>query len=300
MSEYLQFDQFDSWVFSALFVDLTVAVLLIVALRFLFGLVANVHTGDELSERDNAAFGLSFAGGLLGLALMLTGAVSGNAANSLSAELISVASYGLLGLVLIKAGRLIQDKLVLTNINLGEQISRGNLSAAIVDIANSLAIGIVLRSVMLWVESDTVDGLLVVLVAFFAVQLLLAVTVRLRLALYARNNPDSCLQQAFAQGNIAVSLRYFGQLIGVALAMTAASGMIIYNPQHLVAALIAWLVVTLLLSLLIALLATVSRKVVLMGIDVFEEVDRQKNVAVGAIEAALYIAIGLLMTALFG
>lgn len=300
MREYLQLDQLDLWVFNALFVDLAVALALIVALRFLFGLVANVHTGDELSERDNAAFGLSFTGGLLGLALMLTGAVSGDAANNLLTEAISVATFGALGLVLIKVGRRIQDKLVLTNIAIDEQINQGNLSAAIVDMANSLAIGLVLRSVMLWVESDAVEGLIVVLIAFLAVQLLLAVTIRLRLAMYAKRHPEGCLQEAFAQGNIAIALRYLGQLMGVALAMTAASGMIIYNHDHLLAALVAWLIVTLILSFIVALLAEIARKVVLMGIDVIEEVDQQKNVAVGAIEAALYITIGLLMTALFG
>ena len=38
MREYLQLDQLDLWVFNALFVDLAVALALIVALRFLFGL----------------------------------------------------------------------------------------------------------------------------------------------------------------------------------------------------------------------------------------------------------------------
>jgi len=39
--------------------------------------------------------------------------------------------------------------------------------------------------------------------------------------------------------------------------------------------------------------------VILAGVDVAEEVDKQQNLGVAAIEAAIYISIGLFFTALF-
>lgn len=299
MSEYFLLTGLDRWLFTVLFVDLFIAVILIIALRFFYGLVANVHAATELAERDNFAFGLSFAGGVLALAFMLTGVLSGEAAADLMTESIMVLSYGVLGIVLIKAGRLIQDKLVLTGISLQDEINKGNLAAAFVDVANILATGLVLRAVMLWVESASVLGLAVVLVAFVFVQLLLAIVTRVRLFVYEKRHPDGCLQEAFRSGNIAIALRYLGHLVGVALVMSAASGLIIYNEKQLVAAVMGWLVLTVLFSILLSILALLSRRVILAGIDVVDEVDHQKNVAVGAIEGAIFVAIALVMLSLF-
>ena len=299
MSEYFLLTGVDRWLFAVLFVDLFIAVFLITTLRFFYGWVANVHTVTELAERDNFAFGLSFLGGILALALMLTGVLSGDVADDLLTESIMVLAYGVLGIVLIKAGRLIQDKLVLTGIPLQEEIKKGNLAAAFVDMANILATGLVLRAVMIWVESVSVMGFIVVLIAFVLVQLLLACVTRLRLFIYEKRHPDGCLQEAFRSGNIAIALRYLGHIVGVALVMSAASGLIIYNEKQLVAAVAGWLILTVLFSILLSLLSFIARKVILSGINVVDEVDHQKNIAVGAIEGSIYVAIALVMLSLF-
>ncbi|MBL4606841.1 MAG: DUF350 domain-containing protein [Pseudomonadales bacterium] len=299
MSEYFLLTSVDRWLFTVLFIDLFIAVILIIALRFFYGLVANVHATNELAERDNFAFGLSFSGGVLALAFMLMGVLSGEAEDDLLTESGMVLAYGVLGIILIKAGRLIQDKLVLTGISLQDEINKGNIAAAFVDMANILATGLVLRAVILWVESASVMGLGVVLIAFIFVQLLLALVTRARLFIYEKRHPEGCLQEAFRSGNIAISLRYLGHLVGVALVMSAASGLIIYNEKQLAAAVAAWLMLTVLFSILLSLLAFISRKVILSGIDVVDEVDHQKNVAVGAIEGSIFIAIALVMLSLF-
>ena len=48
------------------------------------------------------------------------------------------------------------------------------------------------------------------------------------------------------------------------------------------------------------LFSIVARHVLLPGIDVGEEVANQRNIAVGALEAAIYIAAGLTLVGLFG
>ena len=299
MSEYFLLTGVDRWLFSVLFVDLFIAVFLITALRFFYGLVANVHATSELAERDNLAFGLSFSGGVLALAFMLTGVLSGEAADDLLTESTMVLAYGVLGVVLIKAGRIIQDKLVLTGIPLQDEIKKGNLAAAFVDVANTLATGLVLRAVMLWVESASIMGFIAVLIAFVLVQILLAGVTRFRLFVYEKRHPDGCLQEAFRSGNIAIALRYLGHLIGVALVMSAASGLIIYNEEQLVAAVAGWLILTIIFSILLSFLSFMARKVILAGVDVIEEVDHQKNIAVGTIEGSIYVAIALVMLSLF-
>ncbi|MFT5211292.1 MAG: uncharacterized membrane protein YjfL (UPF0719 family) [Flavobacterium sp.] len=289
----------DIYIYQILLIDLTIAVIMIAGLRFIMGLVANVNSAEELASRDNVAFGIAMAGGIVSLALMLTGAVSGEPGSTYLDEVISVLSYGVLGLILIKVGRYFQDKLLFTEIEIQSEIKAGNLAAALVDAANTIATGLVLRAVMLWVESDTLDGILVVLAAFVLTQLLLALVTKYRLVVYSKRHSGESLQQALKSGQVALSVRFFGHLIGVALALTAASGVVSYNPDGLLAALVLWSAITIFFAIMVSLLAIVARNVILMGIDVVEEVNKQNNIGVAAIEASIYIAIGLFFTALF-
>tara|TARA_A100001037_G_scaffold288026_1_gene298188 strand:- start:420 stop:1322 length:903 start_codon:yes stop_codon:yes gene_type:complete len=289
----------DLYIYQVLVIDLVIAVVMISGLRFLTGLVANVNSAEELASRDNYAFGLAMAGGTVSLSLMLTGAVSGEPGATFLSEVIAVLVYGVVGLILIKVGRLAQDKLILRGIEIQDEIKKGNLAAALVDVGNTIATGLVLRAVMLWVESDTFDGLLAVLAAFVLTQLMLALVTQYRLMVYARRNAGGSLQEAFKGGNVALSIRFLGNLLGVSLAITAASGVVAYDTASLPVALASWAAVTLLFAILVSLLAIVARSVILMGVHVVEEVDEQGNVGVAAIEAAVYIAMGLFFAALF-
>jgi len=299
MDELLDLSAVDFYVYQILVIDLAIAVAMISGLRFLTGLVANVGSADELASRDNFAFGVAMAGGTVALALMLTGVVSGTPGETYLAEFLTIIAYGFLGLILIKIGRLAQDNLVLRGIEVQKEISNGNLAAAFVDVANTIAIGLVLRAVMLWVDSDSWFGLLIVLAAFVITQLMLALVTLYRQTVYSRRHDGQSLQAAFQAGNVALAIRFFGHLSGVALALTAASGVVEYQDDNPLLALLAWALVTVIFAMLVSVLSIIARRVILMGIDVVEEVDDQGNIGVATIEAAIYISMGMFFTALF-
>ena len=114
-----------------------------------------------------------------------------------------------------------------------------------------------------------------------------------------RESPAVGAGHTLVEGHVALSVRFMGHLIGVALALTAASGVVAYSEQTLWIALMTWAGITLLFTMLVSLLAVIARNVILAGVDVAEEVDQQHNLGVAAIEAAIYISIGLFFTALF-
>ena len=297
--DLINFSAVDAYVYQIILINLVIAVGLLSGLRFVTGLVANVDSAEELATRDNYAFGIAMAAGIVALALMLTGAVSGEVGDTYLSEIVSVLSYGVLGVVLIKLGRLIQDKFVLTGIQIQQQIKSGNLAAALVDAANTLATGVVLRAVMLWVESDTLKGLLIVLAAFVITQLLMALVSKYRVLVYARRHDGESLHSVLEAGKVALAIRFLGHVLGVALAITAASGVVAYQTENLVMALLAWALVALVFSILVSLIASIARYAVLFGVNVVEEVDNQNNVGVAAIEASISISIGLFFVALF-
>ena len=296
-----EFNHLDLWNFQASVIDFIIIVFLFVSLRVLKGLVANVRTGDEIAQKDNVAFGVSFAGGIGALAIMLTGASMGEYGESLLNEGLSMLVFGLIGMALITLGRIVQDKIVFRKVALLDQIKQGNLAAAFVDVGNVLAIGIVIRAAMDWVETEGWMAIPIIIAAFVVSQLVLvgASVYRVRLFRARATENDPCMQKAFAQGNTALAVRYGGFLIGTALAITAASGVVPYNADNILMSVIGWAIVALVFSVIFTVVVALARIAILPGINVAEEVDRQGNASVAAIEAAIAIAIGLTLAALF-
>ena len=98
-------------------IDITIAIILLCAMRFISGLSAKVNSTDELAKEDNFAFGVSVAGSVAALGIVLTGAITGENAESYLMEIVGMASYGILGLILIKVGRVFHDRFALNQID---------------------------------------------------------------------------------------------------------------------------------------------------------------------------------------
>ncbi|MFT6900053.1 MAG: hypothetical protein ACJAXS_000208 [Colwellia sp.] len=281
-----------------LVIDISIAIVLLGAMRFISGLSAKVNSTQELAQKDNFAFGISVAGSVAALGIVLTGAISGENAPSYWIEFVGMLAYGTLGLILIKIGRVIHDKLSLQHINKTEEILKQNLTIGIVDAAGAIATAIIIRAVLLWVHGLDVDTFIAIIAGFIISQAILLLVTRLKERQYAKNNQGDCLQEAFSQGQTAIAIRYAGQLISTALAVTAASYFLTYSPDTLFTNLISWFVFAIVMTLLVAVLTAIAKRIVLWGINLVEEVDQQQNIGVACVEMATSISIALILTAL--
>lgn len=279
-------------------IDLILAVILLTAFRKLAGLISNVSTTEELAVKDNFAFGLVFAGGLISLSIVLTGAISGDAGGSFFSEIVLVVTYGVLGIILMMLSRKVLDNFALPDINIQDEIMKGNMAAAIVDVGNLLATAIIVKAVMAWIDDTSLFGLISVVVGFIVSQIVLILVTQYRSKVYASRHNGKSLQDALKDGNCAIALRYCGHKIGVALAVTAASGFVVYNDDRILMASLAWGLISIILTVLLSLIAIAARQVILAKIDVVNEVDNQQNMGIGFIEATIYISIGLLLAGL--
>lgn len=283
-----------------LLINLTVVVLLILSLRFLWALVANVRSTEELSKKDNYAFGISMAGGIFALGLVLNGVLATPFRQTISEQLLLLLGYGMLGMVLIRVGRFLQDKLVFPNIKLHQEISQNNLAAAIIDASNIIATAIIVRAAMLWVDAQSWQGVFAVLSSFIVAQVILGLIARFRFTVFARRNNGKHLELAFEEGNEALALRFGGHVIGVGLAVTTSSYFVSFLVENMFVSLIGWALCAVALTILLSFLAFIAKMVVLAGIDIVEEVDHQRNIGVAAIEGVIYLTIGLVFVALMG
>jgi hypothetical protein len=279
-------------------IDISIAIVLLGAMRFISGLSAKVNSTEELAQKDNFAFGISVAGSVAALGIVLTGAISGENAPSYMMEFIGMLAYGTLGLILIKIGRVIHDKLSLQHINKTEEILNQNITIGIVDAAGAIATAIIIRAVLLWVHGLDVDTFIAIIAGFVISQAILLLVTRLKERQYAKNNQGSCLQEAFSQGQTAIAIRYAGQLISTALAVTAASHFLTYSPETLLTNLVSWFVFAVVMTLLVAVLTAIAKRIVLWGINLVEEVDQQQNIGVACVEMATSISIALILAAL--
>lgn len=279
-------------------IDLVLAVILLTAFRKLAGLISNVSTTEELATKDNFAFGFVFAGGLISLSIVLTGAISGDPGTSIFSEIVLVVTYGVLGIVLMMLSRKVLDNFALPDINIQEEIMKGNMAAAIVDVGNLLATAIIVKAVMTWIDDTSLFGLIAVVIGFIVSQVVLILVTQYRSKVYASRHNGQCLQDALRNGNQAIALRYCGHKIGVALAVTAASGFVSYNDERILMACLAWGMISIALTIALSLIAIVARHIILAKIDVVDEVDNQQNMGIGFIEAVIYVSIGLLLASL--
>lgn len=279
-------------------IDLVIAIILLSAMRLMSGLWAKVNTTEELSHKDNFAFGISMAGSIIAMGIVLTGAITGEAANSYLVEAIGVASYGLAGLILIKVGRYIHDKVSLNKINKVEAIREENVAVAIVDAAAVISTAVIIRAVLLWVEGINVYTLVAVLTGFAVSQTVLVAVTRIREKNYASNNQDASFQEALKQGQIAVAIRHAGHMLATAFAVKAASYFLIYEPTSIISNLVGWISISLIMTVLIFVLNKIARHIILMGVDTTVEVDQQDNIGVAAAEFAIVVSIALILTAL--
>ncbi len=288
------------WHLSIIGIDLIIAIIAISSIRHLQGLLAGVNTTEELSKKDNFAFGISIAGGALAVSLVLFAAVSGDSSVGLFEEAAHVAVYTLAGIVFLKIGTMINDAIIFNNFSLKDKIADKNISAGIVQAANMVALGIIIHSSMNWETSGGYSGLIPVALVFIASQVILLIVTRLRGAIYKKRNNGKNLQAALSDGNAALAIRYSGHILGTALALSAASGMVTFLPDEIGRSVLSWFVVAVVITVLLSPLATIARMVVLAGINIVEEIDNQQNVGVAYIEAAIYIAIGFIFKGLLG
>ena len=207
-------------------------------------------------------------------------------------------SYGIFGIVLIKVGRLIHDKFALQHLDKTQLILDRNISVGIVDAAGAIATAIVIRAVLLWVHGLTIYTFIAILSGFIVSQAVLVIVTRIKERHYAKHNQADCMQEALANGQVAIAIRYAGQVISTALAVTAASYFFAYNDQAILPNLLGWMVFGIIMTITVAILTTIAKKLVLAGINLIEEVDQQHNIGVACVEMAISISIALILTAL--
>lgn len=287
----------DSFSAMTLLINLGLAFAILSSLRFILGQISNVDAKDELAEKDNPAFGISLAGVILGVTIMLTGVIYGEPGADYKSEMMAVLGYGVLGVVLMILTKLLFDKIALPNLDVHKEILGRNVSVGLLDAGNVIATAIIVRAVMIWTESVTLDGVYMVLLGYALSQLILLLATIIQRVFYRRHH-DHSLQKAFTENKLATAWHFAGYRIGVALAITAATSYVPYAPDDLFGVAITWFALSLLLMFAVSILVWIAERIIFMGIPMRDEIDAQQNTGLAVAHAFLTIAVGILLASL--
>lgn len=282
----------------ALAINVVIVIGVLFCYRHIQAKISGVSSTEELAHKDNFAFGLSVAGGLLALCLILASAVSGEIAGSLADEAINVLLYAAVGIVLLKLGMVVNDHLLMRAFSVTDQLRQQNMAVGVVNASNLLAQGIIISAAMHWVEMDSWEGLGFVAMLWLIAQLVISFVTFIRMSIYKRRHPESTWQTAITNNNVALAIRFGGQIIASAITLKAATHLVAFLPALWLTSMAAMLLYSLVFVIVVWLLYRLVLPTVLYGVNVVEEVDEQENIGIAFIEAGLFIGISVVVFSL--
>ena len=281
-------------------IDLSIALLLLVVMKWVTGMTQKNSVTEELGVKDNFAFGISVAGGMLSLCIVLSSVVGRHIGQGYSNAAIGMLTFGVVGIMLVKFGRFAHDKLVLNRIDTPMMISERSVSIALVDAASLVASAIIIRNIMVWVNGSDMNAIIAIVTGFSVVLVMLLIMTRIFEIRYAQGNQNDSFQGALRKGQLALAIEHSGNLLGTAMIVSAAKNLLVYEPSGYVSNITGWLVVSTALAIVLHLLVYINKKVVLFGMNFRVEVDQQHNVGVASLGFTLSIGTAMIINGVLG
>lgn len=260
--------------------------------KFLFDLsTPRIADDEELTTRDNTAFGVLFTGYMLGLAFALAGVFS-SLGSSLIDNLISLGISGLAAIVLMRLSMALGAWLLLPGLDFETQIAKQrNLGAGFALAGLALANGLMIAGVMQG-SSESLLGELLDIAVYWAAGQIFLLLAWLLYRLLARFDVVKDLEGSTGAAT-GLSLAGFFIAAGIVLeaALAGASGDIIHELQVALAVGLSGIV-------LLAIGRALWDLVILRRIKLSKALGDQDNLAIGAVDALASVAIALLFAAL--
>ena len=267
------------------FVYLAVVLVLLVIGKWVFDLLHRRFVlRTELLEKDNLAVAAAVAGYYLGVVIVLAGVVSGPASFSLLDDVIGLAIFGLLGIVLLNLSAWLNDKVVFRQFVIEREIVEDrNVGVGVIEGGNYVAMGLVTAGAMSG-EGGLASGL-----AFWIAGLVALLVAGL---LYDRITSYD-LHDQIERGNVAVAIAFAGVLVGFGnvIRLAGEGDFVSWN-----ASLTGFGYYTVVGLVLLPLVRLFADKVLLPGARLSDELLQDKpNLGAGVIEATSYLAASMLI-----
>ena len=260
--------------------------------KFLFDLsTPGINDDEELTQKDNPAFGVLFVGYMLGLAVALAGAFS-SLGPSILDNILDLGTSGLAAIILMRVSMALGERLILPGLRLDAQIvAERNLGAGFAFAGLLVANGFIIAGVMQGRSDSYLRELLDIGVYWVAGQVFLL----LAWLLYRIIARFDTRQNIGVGKNTAAGISLGGFFIAAGLVLQAG---LAGAGSDIGAELLVTLVVGVGGLVLLAAARVLSALVLLPKADLADEVSRQGNTAAGAVSALAFVAVAVIFAAL--
>lgn len=248
-----------------------------------------VKISYELLEHDNLAFAIAHVGYFVGLLLAIGSAVLGES-NGLVEDLINIAIYGGLSIILLNLSLIINDKLILSKFDLKKEIlEERNIGTGVVEGANAIATGLIVLGAIHG-EGYGAGGPIITAVVYWLLgQVILYITT----LIYNLITPYD-IHDHIEKGNVAVAVGYAGAIIAIANLIRFA---LMHDFESWVVTLEDVGIDVLIGLVFLPIARLMTDKILLPGKKLTDEIVNQEhpNVGAGLVEAFAYVGGSMLI-----
>lgn len=263
----------------------SIAVLLYLG-KLMFDLTTRYNINEEVTDKDNPAFGTLLALYLLGIAIALGGLAFGITVDDPAAGFLNIGVYGVAVIVLMRLSVLINDKFILSKFCIHKEITEDrNVGTAFVVGGSCVATGFMICGALSGESDSFMLGIRDLLIYWAIGQFLLIIGGHV-FQLITSYDVHKTIED---DDNMAAGLSFGGFLVAIGIitksALQGASSNIAVEIQT-----------TLVLAasgiILLCLVRVLADKVLLPKSPLSKEIAVDKNPAAGAIAAAAFVSIG--------
>lgn len=240
--------------------------------NLIYSFKAGYKVKEEIVDKNNAAAGLSFAGYLLAISIIFIGSTYGPSKGLLE-DVMAVALYAVLGIVLLYVAHLVNDFVILHKFkNKKEIVEDQNIGTGAVQAGSYVASGLIVAG-----SIQGEGGGIHTAVAFFALgQVALLIMAKLYNLITSFDVHDQ-----IEQDNAAAGIAFAGVLVGLGALLAKASSGNFISWQHNLAVFAS---VAVLACVLLPLFRVILDRVVIPNGNLNQEIEEDKSTGAGVLE----------------
>jgi len=250
----------------------------------------NINIQQELVEKDNFAFILSYVGFFAALTIAIGGAIVGESYDFIT-DIQQIFIYGVGATFLLLLAAWISNKVILHKFDLKKEvIVDKNEGSGIIEAAIFIANGLILYGALLGESETLLQGITTFVVYWFIGNIVLIIASKIFISWMSYDIHD-----AVEKDNVAAGVSFAGAIIAIGIITMNA----IIDPfVDWTSTLVNISIQTVLGCVLLPIMRVFADKILLPGQKLTDEIVNQEkpNIGAGLIEAFAYIASAILIT----
>ncbi|WP_239763268.1 DUF350 domain-containing protein [Tenacibaculum finnmarkense] len=253
-------------------------------------LYPSINIQDELVEKDNFAFIISYVGYFAALIIVIGGAIIGETAGFIT-DILQIFSYGIIAILLLLLSAWISNKVILNKFDLKKEIiTDQNEGAGVIEAAIYIANGLVLYGALIGESETLIAGISTFIIYWILGNIVLILASKVFIAWMGYD-----IHNEVEKDNVAAGVSFSGAILAIGIITMNA----ILDPfLDWTTTLIDISLQTLLGCLLLPIMRLFADKILLTGRKLTDEIINQEkpNIGAGLMEAFAYIAAAILIT----